>query len=214
MSQHRPDVRWVLLVVGAALLTWGAAFTADFSSVSGTVPRRQLAEPVPERLPSPILTASAQTSVDVLRESPKHLAAPRVTNASAVGTDAPAPMPTKEELVAADRARFTRYFAQLDDLREREALDPEWQRAVEDRVAEFVNEAKEAAGSRIESVACGSSLCRVEMKHGHPSYQDMASNALLHYVLYTATIQFLDDRSIIYIGKSDEALPYMRSELE
>lgn len=115
----------------------------------------------------------------------------------------------REEQAKLERARFAEYFQKLDGIRESQDRDLQWQSEVSDRVTAVMKKGTpKLVGSSIESIDCGSTLCRVVAKHASdPVTQMDFQSGFLRELMFTASLQNLGDKSVVYLARFDEALP-------
>jgi hypothetical protein len=69
------------------------------------------------------------------------------------------------QYLAWERAQFGTYFARLDELRTKEPRDAAFASAVDQLARRTMTEVEMLAGTRLVSIECGTTLCRIEAHH-------------------------------------------------
>jgi hypothetical protein len=187
-------------VIGAALaVVWATSVVGGTHSAPAAVPDHTPAAPS-----SVHVTASIRPS----RASPPAVAgAAKLERASTAQRDA---REIPDELEAEREAQlFQAYFGRLDAMREREGLDRELEQQVQRALHAS---AERLPGLRIEQIACGRTLCRVNAKH-----DDLYARRLYLAALYHSVGPLLPEASIFvpptgskteaYFARAGHSLP-------
>ena len=149
-AMHRPDARATSVATAAAPKT-----TQDSSGEQPAASGLAAAKPPPRGTPHP----PARSDVKARMHPPS--------------------APVTDDYVAWERAQFTKYFTRLDERRARERRDPEFAAQVADEADRLLGEVPELADSKLVSLECGATICRVEAEHANPLAKAMYTNLFL-----------------------------------
>ncbi len=183
---------------GALVVAVGGGGTRTIAIVEPAAPS-SAPVPAPALLPPRRAQRSAPRPVDVE-------GVPSTEDATdEVPAHADARPATADEVEAARFEGFARYLAD-------EPRDAVWQRDMEDAVTRLLADGT-VDGAYLQDIACGSSLCRVELAHADlASREAFAMQApSLEPFAEQGVMKLVDDgdqaRSVLYVARSGGALP-------
>jgi hypothetical protein len=111
---------------------------------------------------------------------------------------------------------FMHYFTELEAERTRERPDPEWSPRAEQLIRSFADGDRKIPGVSLQG-ACGSTLCRVELRSADERLRDRLQRQFHRFVgreLPTMTLHTLPDAgmSLMYLARAGTSLPPMSQD--
>jgi hypothetical protein len=202
------DRKPVLIAACAIGLLWAVAWF-DRSAGSRGVAARS------ERVASPLVVASAATGKTPRARA---AAAPAPTR-DAERRDAVVD-PLSPEGIEQERKAFTDYYGRLDAKRATESIDREWEQEVRQQVATLMRADGPLQHSKLVSLECGSTLCRIEAEHDNARAKWLYTQRFMldiSTLLPEATLFTQPDslKTVAHFARQGASLPRMsREDLE